>query len=316
MTRLATVLADAGGVRAPRERAAQVRAELLDALAAGAEQLAQTRSGYETPVPVALAAFGEAMIAIAPVDPALHADPNAVNERGWTLVAALVGALVESAAAMAVGGREDLTLRTGSWEGWLVLAIAVPASDALDDVELAVEAFAEEVGDVDRLRAAAYAIPNAAIGEVGELRPPIGELHPLLIAEAVARFGGRPADHHSVSEHQEAVLAVLHPAEVVARPHDDEDPARRVARRILQQLIGMGKWGGYHTEIDHLARGFAGHDRALAFAIGERLVAAGLLVEKQSVGQRHVRLNPRRSADIHAFVDRGELPPGLELPEA
>jgi hypothetical protein len=316
MTRLATVLADAGGVRAPRERAAQIRAELLEALAAGAEELAQTRSGYETPVPVAIAAFGEAMIAIAPVDPALHADANAVGERGWTLVAALVGALVESAAAMEVGGPEDLTLRVGSWEGWLVLALAVPASEALDDVELAVEAFAEEVADIDRLRAEAHAVPSAAIGDVGELRPPIGELHPLLIAETVARFGGRPADHHSVSEHQEAVLTVLHPAEVVARPHDEADPSRRVARRILQQLIGMGKWGGYHTEIDHLARGFAGHDRALAFAIGERLVAAGLLVEKQSVGQRHVRLNPRRSAEIHAFVDRGELPAGLELPDA
>ena len=60
--------------------------------------------------------------------------------------------------------------------------------------------------------------------------------------------------------------------------------------------MGMGKWGGYHTEIAHLARGFAGHDRALALAIGERLVNAGLLVEKQSVHQRHVRLNPRRVA--------------------
>ena len=74
--------------------------------------------------------------------------------------------------------------------------------------------------------------------------------------------------------------------------------------------MGMGKWGGYHTEIAHLARGFAGHDRALALAIGERLVNAGLLVEKTSVHQRHVRLNPRRAAEIHALVERGELPPG------
>ena len=199
MTRLATVLADAGGVRAPRERAAQIRAELVEALSAGANELALPRSGYETPVSVAMAAFGEALMAIVPVDPALHADPNAVNEREWTLVAAIVGSLVESAAAMEVGGPEDLTLRVGSWEGWLVLALAVPAAEALDDVELAVEAFAEQVADVDRLRAGAYAVPSAAIGDVGELRPPIGELHPLLIAEAVARFGGRPADHTSVS---------------------------------------------------------------------------------------------------------------------
>ena len=48
----------------------------------------------------------------------------------------------------------------------------------------------------------------------------------------------------------------------VARPHDDPDPARRVARRILQRLNGMGKWGGYHTDFAHLARGFAGNDRS------------------------------------------------------
>ena len=61
----------------------------------------------------------------------------------------------------------------------------------------------------------------------------------------------------------------------VARPHDDPDPARRVARRILQRLNGMGKWGGYHTEFAHLARGFAGNDRELAEAVGEALLDAG-----------------------------------------
>ena len=90
---------------------------------------------------------------------------------------------------------------------------------------------------------------------------------------------------------------------------------RRVARRILQRLDGMGKWGGYHTEIAHLSRGFAGNDRALALEVGDALLAAGLLVEKPSVGQRHVFLNPRRAADIHAFVERGAVPPGMSLPE-
>jgi hypothetical protein len=308
------VLADAGGMRAPRERAAQIRAELLDALAAGAHELELPRSGYATPVPVGLAAFGEALLAIAPVDPALRVDPNAANERAWTLVAVLVGALVEGAAAMAAGAAQDLSLLAGSWEGRLTLALPVAADDVLTAVELAAEAFEESVADVDRLKARAYALPTLALGDVGELRPPIGELHPLRIAEAVARFGGRPADPRSIEQHEEAVLAVLDPTPEVARPHEEADPSLRVARRMLQRLMGMGKWGGYHTEIAHLARGFAGHDRALALAIGERLVNAGLLVEKQSVHQRHVRLNPRRVAEIHALVDRGELPPGLELP--
>ncbi|MFL5816177.1 MAG: hypothetical protein ACJ76L_01115 [Conexibacter sp.] len=308
------MLADAGGLRAPRERAAQIRAELLDGLTAGAHELEQTRSGYETPVPVALAAFGEALLAMAPVDPALRADPNAANDRAWTLVAVLVGALVEGAAAMAAGASQDLQLRAGEWEGWLTLAFPVSAEDVLTAVELAVESFEEAVTDVDRLKARAYAVPTIALGDVGELRRPIGELHPLRIAEAVARFGGRPADARSIEQHEEAVLTVLDPTPEVTRPHEEADPSLRVARRMLQRLMGMGKWGGYHTEIAHLARGFAGHDRALALAIGERLVNVGLLVEKQSVHQRHVRLNPRRVAEIHALVDRGELPRGLELP--
>lgn len=308
------MLADAGGPLAPRERAAQIRSELVEALAAGAHELELPRSGYDTPVPVGVVAFGEALLAIAPVDPALRADANAIGDRGWSLVAVLVGALVEGAAAMAAGSAHDLALRIGSWEGWLALAYPVAAADVLVAVDLAVEAFGENVEEIDRLKARAYALPTAALGDVGELRPPIGELHPLLIAETVARLGGRPADGASIAEHEEAVLTVLDPTPEVARPHEEADLSLRVARRMLQRLMGMGKWGGYHTEIAHLARGFAGHDRARALAIGERLVNAGLLVEKTSVHQRHVRLNPRRVAEIHALVERGELPPGLELP--
>ena len=141
------------------------------------------------------------------------------------------------------------------------------------------------------------------------LRAPIGAGHPLRIAEAVARLGGRPADARSVEEHEDAVLALLEPdgGSPPSRPHEDPDPARRVARRILQRLNGMGKWGGYHTDFAHLARGFAGNDRALAQAVGEALLADGLLAEKPSVGQRHVFLNPRRAADIHRLIETGAV---------
>jgi hypothetical protein len=118
-----------------------------------------------------------------------------------------------------------------------------------------------------------------------------------------------------MEEHEDAVLAALDAAgSDFSRPHDDPDPARRAARRILQRLDGMGKWGGYHTEFAHLARGFAGNERALAESVGEALLASGLLAEKPSVGQRHVFLNPRRAGDIHALIERGEAPAGLKLP--
>jgi hypothetical protein len=76
----------------------------------------------------------------------------------------------------------------------------------------------------------------------------------------------------------------------------------------------MGKWGGFHTDFAHLARGFAGNDRQLADDVGEALIEAGLLSEKPSVGQRHVFLNPRRAGDIRRLIDDGAVPTGLRLP--
>jgi hypothetical protein len=86
-------------------------------------------------------------------------------------------------------------------------------------------------------------------------------------------------------------------------------------RRILQRLDGMGKWGGYHTAFDHLARGFAGNERALAYEVGEELLDAGLLEQKPSVGQRHVYLNARRAGDIRRLIDEGVVPAELSRNE-
>lgn len=148
-----------------------------------------------------------------------------------------------------------------------------------DDAELAALAFDEAVAHVDRLRARALVLPEGVI-EPGDLRP------------------------------------VLRPtaAATVPSPHDDPEPARRAARRILQRMSGMGKWGGFHTEFAHVARGFEGNDRALALEVGEALLDAGLLLQKPSVGQRHVSLDPRRKADIDRLIDDAQLPEGLRLP--
>jgi hypothetical protein len=197
------------------------------------------------------------------------------------------------------------------------LALEVPGDPA--EAELVPLAFDGQVAGIDRLRARALAFPAFVLDDVADLKAPIGIAHPLVVAAAVAGLGGRPADPASLVEHEDAVLARLDAAAAAAgevvRPHDDPDPARRVARRILQRLNGMGKWGGYHTEFAHLARGFAGNDRKLAEAVGEALLEAGLLAEKPSVGQRHVFLNPRRAADIHTLIERGDVPADLKLPQ-
>jgi hypothetical protein len=296
-------LADAGGVDAPRERAGRLRSLLARELEHGASELALARSGYEHPVVVAAAARTDGLIAVAPVEPGLRADPDAVEERAWLLVAALLGALVEASSPGA--------LTAGLFDGHLALHVA--ASDT--DAELVPLAFEEQVEPVDRLRARAIAVPAAVLEDVADLRAPIGAAHPLRVALEVARLGGRPADPASLAEHEDAVLAVLEASQpAVSRPHDDPDPSRRVARRILQRLDGMGKWGGYHTDFSHLARGFAGNDRALADEVGEALLLSGLLAEKPSVGQRHVFLNPRRAGDIRGLIERGDVPADLTLP--
>ncbi|MGH2949835.1 MAG: hypothetical protein ACRDPC_26840, partial [Solirubrobacteraceae bacterium] len=277
---------------------------LLAALRHGAAELERKRSGYEAPVEVAI---GRGLLAATPVPAAFRADPAVANERAWLVLAATIAALVDIAGAPRPTGADDLAVRAGDLDGFLLLSLP----SAVEPDELAPLFFDEHVRGVDRLRATATVVP-ARLLEAGELREPIGAHHPLRVAETIARLGGRPTDPDSVDE--DAVLALLQPGTRAVRPHEDPDPARRVARRILQRLDGMGKWGGYHTDFAHLARGFAGNDRALAQEVGEALLAAGLLAEKPSVGQRHVFLNPRRAAEIRRLIDDGALPPGMHLP--
>jgi hypothetical protein len=193
--------------------------------------------------------------------------------------------------------------------GFLLLAYPAAVEPA-DLEELASMAFDEHIAGIDRLRAGAVALPPGLLDASG-LKAPIGAGHPLRVAEAEARIEGAGDE-----QHEDAVLALLaggRDSIPAVRPHEDPDPARRVARRILQRLDGMGKWGGYHTDFAHLARGFAGNDRQLASDVGEALLDAGLLAEKPSVGQRHVFLNPRRAGDIRRLIETGAQPSGLSL---
>ena len=306
MTDLEQALAEAGGAHAPATATAQLRSLLVATLRGGRAELAKARSGYDKPVRVGVAATHEALLAVAPVDASVRADTDAVAPREWTVVAALVGALVEA------GGPDGgaLALGAGALEDHLGLVLPVQSPDA----ELAALAFDERIGSIDRLRAAAVVVP-AAVLQLADVREPIGSGHPLRVAEAVARLGGDPADPSSADALDDQLAPLLgEDSRAHARPHMDPDPARRVARRILQRLNGIGKWGGYHTEFAHLPRGFAGNDRALAVTVGEALLEAGLLEEKPSVGQRHVYLNSRRAGDIHRFIETGIPPRGLQLP--
>ena len=317
MNALAAALEDAGGTAAPRERAAQLRTLLRDELARSERELGLPRSGREQPVTVVFTvAAPDLLIAIVPVPATVRADPDAVPERAWLTAAAAIGALAEIAQLPLPASPRDLRLEAGALEQQLALRLPTTTTTAPqdEDAELAALAFEEHAASIARLRTRALALPSHVITDTTDWRAPIAAA--LRSAEAIARLGGHPADPASVEALDDAVLALLGDPEGggAARPHDDPQPARRIARRILQRLNGMGKWGAYHTDFRHLARGFAGNDVALAGAVGEALLAAGLLAEKPSVGQRHVFLNPRRAADIHGLIERGSVPPDLRLP--
>jgi hypothetical protein len=319
---LERVLADAGGAAAPREWAARLRELMRAELERGAREMGETRSGRERPVALAVAAAevggvagggaagsgsaerGSVLVAL-PLPPELRADPDAVGERGGELAAAAVERLVEAAEPGPPGTADDLALLLGAADGHLLLSY--PAADPRWAAEYTREALDDAVAGIDRLRAKAHLLPGHAI-QVEDLRPPIGATHPLRVAEAVTRLGGSPLDEDAVEALEPELLRLLEPAGPATRAHDDPDPRGRVTRRILQRLDGMGKWGGYHTAFDHLARGFAGNERALAFEVGEELVATGLLNEKPSVGQRHVSLNSRRAGEIRRLIDEGLRP--------
>jgi hypothetical protein len=302
---LELALSDAGGADAPREWAARLRELLRAELERGARELGEARSGRERPIALAVAPAGGAVLAVLPLGPELRADPGVVGDRGAALASAAVERLVEASEPGPPGSSSDLELLLGACDGFL--ALSYPADDPRWAADYAREALDDAVARIDRLRARAHLLPGHALA-VEDLRPPIGATHPLRVAEAVTRLGGSPRDEESVEALEPELLRLLEPAGFATRAHDDPDPRRRVTRRILQRLDGMGKWGGYHTAFEHLARGFAGNEKALAFEVGEELVAAGLLAEKPSVGQRHVSLNPRRAGEIRRLIDEGVRP--------
>src|SRR5215217_7205922 len=127
---LEQALGDAGGADAPRDSSARLRG-LLDAeLARGARELGERRTGYETPIAMAVGAGEGELLAALPVAPELRADPGAVGERAAALAAAAVEQLVEGASPGLPRSRDDLQLRLGRLGGMLLLAY--PAAEPVE----------------------------------------------------------------------------------------------------------------------------------------------------------------------------------------
>lgn len=327
--------ADPAAPASPSQIAGLVRRELQR----GLRSIDAPRAGYDRPLALPVGPLPGRLVVAVPVDARARSVEDVLDgsARPLLLAAAAMEALVVAADLGAAASGSPLVVGYGSADGALVLTLDWPRSSGPDtaDAELAALQLDECLDGTDRLRTAAAPLPPTAaeivFGATGA-QPPLGARHPLAELEVLVR-AGLPATDAAGStslavragrgtggEASTALLdAVLGPVHHDTRPHEDADPSRRMARRILQTLYGKRKWSGgsgagFHTEVTHLTRGFDRSDRELAGAVVSALLDAGLLVEKPSVGQRHVSLYSKRASDIHALIERGETPPDLQLP--
>jgi hypothetical protein len=223
--------------------------------------------------------------------------------RAERLARSAAAALVDAAALPPPLRAGDAELEAARWQGQIAIRATHPApADVLELLPLTLEDHSQEL---DRVRIVTVLLPAGDLDET----EPAAEERWLWRAEMSARLGGRPGAAAVAPEVETAVtrLEAGLTGVVGVDPSIDNDPLprRRAARRMLRRLDGMGKYGGYHTEFRHLARGFAGHERALALDVGEALLRAGLLAEKPSVGQRHVSLVAARTSEIRELIERG-----------
>lgn len=81
-----------------------------------------------------------------------------------------------------------------------------------------------------------------------------------------------------------------------------------IKRIILESLLTPPRWGGKHTEIKNIKKGFPAHissthkgQKLIDKSIKE-LINDQFLLCKKSTGELHVSLNPRKKREIMDFV--------------
>jgi hypothetical protein len=279
-------------------RPAQRREDVLAALRDGGRRLLEAARPGAVPV-----VFAETSDGVALSLPIAAAAGDALPLRAERLANAAAAALAEAASLPHPVRAGDAEIEAARWQGRLALRMAHPDPATL--LELLPLTLEDQAGELDRVRIEAVQLPAGDL----DATEPVLEERWLWRAEMAARLGGRPGAAALAPEVATAVrdleAGLAGALGVDPAIADDPLPRRRAARRMLRRLDGMGKYGGYHTEFRHLARGFAGHERALALEVGEALLRAGYLAEKPSVGQRHVSLVAARTNDIRALVERG-----------
>lgn len=81
-----------------------------------------------------------------------------------------------------------------------------------------------------------------------------------------------------------------------------------IKRYLLESLLSPPRWGGRHTEVRNIRKGLPSsiastkEGQKLIDKAVKELVNDNWLLAKKSTGEIHVSLNPRKKAEIMAFV--------------
>ena len=190
------------------------------------------------PIAVGVVAGDRSVAALLPLGVELRADPDAVTDRAATLAAATVEKLVEAVGPGPPATGADLRLLAGDFAGRLVLAY--PSGATRDAAEYTREALDEALRSIDRLRAPGA--PSARRRTGGYGRPaPAHRRDPSAARGRGGDTAGRfPARRGLDRGSRAAAGGAAGAPGSAARAHEDQDPERRVMRRILQRLDGMG----------------------------------------------------------------------------
>tara|TARA_Y100000310_G_C20072243_1_gene529936 strand:- start:18 stop:269 length:252 start_codon:yes stop_codon:yes gene_type:complete len=76
----------------------------------------------------------------------------------------------------------------------------------------------------------------------------------------------------------------------------------KATKALLRKLIYLGKWGGSHTSIDNLPKGFPKHLRGEIKTIAKELIKREILLSKPTSYGLEVSLNPKKKHEIEKLT--------------
>ena len=75
-----------------------------------------------------------------------------------------------------------------------------------------------------------------------------------------------------------------------------------IEKILLRKLVYMGKWGGAHTSIDNVPKGFPKHLRGDVKEIAQKLIKQNILFAKPTNYGVEVSLNPEKKKEIEELT--------------